>query len=104
MGRVETKITKDILSYLRGLGMYAFKVHVDEYTVPGTPDILACFGGEFLAVEVKQPGEVPSPRQLYEMRKITESGGVALVVTSLAELQDKLGEFEWIGTNARELR
>jgi hypothetical protein len=42
--------------------------------------------GQFLAVECKRPGEVREPHQVAWQKGIAASGGIALCVTSLAEL------------------
>ena len=50
------------------------------YTKSGIPDILACCRGSFIGVEVKAPHGKPSELQLYNLRKIDESGGYAILL------------------------
>ena len=84
----EREIHQAILKYLRGRNAYAVK------TAPpmdnGTPDIICCMGGLFLAIEVKQPGKSPSKIQQHRLRQIREAGGVALVATSVDDLKEQL--------------
>ena len=49
-------------------------------TKSGVPDILACVNGYFVAIEVKAQNGKPSELQLYNVRKIRESGGFAYIV------------------------
>lgn len=45
----------------------------------GIPDILACVNGHFVAIEVKSSTGEPSELQKYNVRKIKESKGYAIV-------------------------
>ena len=49
----------------------------------GTPDILACIYGVFVAFEVKKPGGKPTRLQLLQCEAIKRAGGIAVVVDSL---------------------
>lgn len=56
------------------------KEGVKKFTKDGVPDILCCFEGLFIAVEVKAPKGRPSKLQLYNLKKIDESGGFAFLL------------------------
>lgn len=45
----------------------------------GIPDILACVNGHFVAIEVKSSTGRPSELQKYNIRKINESKGYAII-------------------------
>ena len=83
---VETKI-KD---YLFSKGIYHFKVHGSKFMPVGIADIICCFNGSFLAIEVKRPGakNEQSEQQKVHERNITKAGGVYLLVDSLEEVVD----------------
>ena len=49
--------------------------------------------GNFLAIEVKKPGEKPRADQDAFLRDIREQGGVAVCVHSLGELEEQLRPF-----------
>ncbi len=49
--------------------------------------------GNFLAIEVKKPGEKPRDEQDAFLRDIREQGGIALCVHSLDELEEQLRTF-----------
>jgi len=56
----------------------------------GTPDILACHEGRFVALEVKQNGGYPSRIQRHRLAQIKKAGGEARVVRSVAEALEAL--------------
>ena len=49
--------------------------------------------GNFLAIEVKKPGEKPRPDQQAFLQDIRAAGGIALCVHSLDELEEQLRPF-----------
>ena len=63
-------------------GCWCVKVHVSEFSAAGTPDLLCCVHGHFVAIEVKQPGEVPTVLQEFTLNNIRHAGGIAVVVSS----------------------
>ena len=62
------------------------------YGTAGIPDIIACIDGRFFAFEVKQPGGRLTRLQETTIAKIEAAGGVALMVTSVAEVKALLAE------------
>lgn len=60
----------------------------------GLPDLVNCFMGRFVGLEVKQPGEEPSPKQRQILGEIEAAGGVAAVVTTVEEVAELLAEIE----------
>ena len=52
----------------------------------GTPDMIACVGGRFIALEVKQPKRYPERAQRHIIQQIKNAGGVAEIVRSEADL------------------
>lgn len=50
------------------------------YTKAGIPDLLVCCNGYFLGVELKAPNGKPSPLQIYNLKKIDESGGYGILL------------------------
>lgn len=71
----ENKIKK----YIKDNGGYCVKYFGCNYSTSGTPDILACIHGHFLAIEVKGYRGIPSELQLYKIKQIREAGGFAYV-------------------------
>ena len=85
----ERRLVKRGREYLEGRGAWVFNVHGGDspFQEVGIPDLLCCWGGKFIALEYKQPGEDPSPRQQLVMRRIREAGGVAEVVESVDQIE-----------------
>lgn len=65
---------------LKENGAYFVKFFANSYTKSGVPDILACVNGYFVGIEVKAENGHPSDLQLYNVQKIRESGGFAVIV------------------------
>jgi len=55
----------------------------------GTPDILACVNGRFVAIEVKAKGKLStvSKLQQYQIDTINSSGGFAIAVDNLEDVK-----------------
>lgn len=53
----------------------------------GTPDIYACYLGVFIAIEVKRPGERPTPAQEQVLREIAAAGGLTYVLDDASEVK-----------------
>ncbi len=67
-----------ITQYLKSIGAWYAVVSMTGYGKGGTPDIIACIGGQFVAIEVKRPGKEPTERQWTRMREIWNAGGCAV--------------------------
>ena len=81
----ESKITLRIAGILRARGAWVLKHHVSPYSRAGVPDLLICYRGRFIALEVKVPGKKPTPLQTRELATIRVAGGTAEVVTTVEE-------------------
>ena len=64
----ETDITKRIIKTLRSRGAYVLKIHGSEMQ-PKSVDLVACLGGQFIGIEVKQPGKHATERQQFTSRQ-----------------------------------
>lgn len=53
----------------------------------GIPDIIACYRGRFLAIEVKSKTGTIRPLQFYELRRAAEAGGHAVVARSADDVR-----------------
>lgn len=70
----------DIKRFLDNHKIWYVKYFANRNTKAGIPDILACVNGYFVGIEVKAQKGSPSALQMYNVRKIRESGGFAVVV------------------------
>lgn len=86
----EAKLTKKLLDRLRGRGAWAVKVHGNIHST-GIPDIVACYRGRMLGLEVKVPGRegTLTKYQAHTLEQIKGARGIARVVTSVDQI-DKI--------------
>ena len=66
--------------------------HVRYGLCPGASDLLGIIApsGRWLALEVKRPGQPPSPEQVRFLQLVRRMGGFAAVVHTVAEARDAL--------------
>lgn len=76
----EKSYENKIKRYLKERGCYRVKYHGNYYSENGTPDILACVNGYFIAIEVKAQDGKPTELQLAKIDAIRKAGGFAYVV------------------------
>ena len=91
----EQDYQKKIVKYLESRGAYVVKVVAASKK--GVPDILACYNGNFLGIEVKTPTTRANVSQLqeYNLRQIDKAkgySGVAVTVDDVKILLDLLDE------------
>lgn len=75
----EKSFENKIKRYLKESGCYRVKYHGNYFSENGTPDILACVNGYFLAIEVKAQDGHPTELQLVKINDIRKAGGFAYV-------------------------
>lgn len=75
----EKQFENKIKRYLKERGCYRVKYHGNYFSESGTPDILACVNGYFLAIEVKAQDGHPSELQLVKIADIRKAGGFGYV-------------------------
>ena len=66
----EKRFENKIKDYLKERGCYRVKYFGCSYSEAGTPDILACVKGYFLAIEVKAQTGKPSELQLAKIEQL----------------------------------
>lgn len=76
----EKNFENKIKDYLRSQDCYFVKYFANRMTKSGVPDILASVGGHFVGVEVKATNGRPSELQLWNIKKIQQSGGFAVIL------------------------
>lgn len=73
------KFEKDaIRKYLDSIGAWCFAPFMAGYGKTGVPDIICCYRGRFIGVEVKRPSKAPTPIQERRMAEIIDHGGIAV--------------------------
>ena len=82
----ESTITTAILKWLNAQeGCEAIKLHISGLQRAGDPDIVACWRGRALMIEVKMPGKKPTPLQEHRLAAWAAAGAIVGVVHSLEE-------------------
>lgn len=76
----ESKFKKIVKKDLKALTT-CWHVKVQQVAIVGTPDILACIAGVFVALELKKDEKSKlEPIQLYTLAQIKKAGGKAYAV------------------------
>lgn len=88
----EGRLVRKIRAYLEDRGALVVKIHGGDnpFQERGIADLLVCYRGIFIALEVKQPGKSASPAQEVFLRKVRASGGYAAEVSSVEDVAQLL--------------
>jgi Holliday junction resolvase len=76
----ESKVKAKVKAVLDSHGAYYFLPASNGFGHAGIPDIIVCHCGYFLAIECKAGKKQPTALQERELRRISEHGGVTLVI------------------------
>ena len=76
----EVLVKRQIHAALKAARAYAVNYIGGQYAANGTPDILACVWGRFVAIEAKAGTNKPTALQIRSLQRIHEAGGLALVI------------------------
>jgi len=84
----EAEFQTRVLKRLRALGGYWLNTHGGPYQRPGVFDIVGCYRGRYVGIELKRPGKYSnvkqglSPAQWNVLNQIRANGGTAIVADS----------------------
>ena len=106
----EGQLTSQIKNYLASKGAYCEKIFGGGYQSSGIPDILCCYKGLFIGIEVKSPtgkGRA-SDIQKLKIKAIRDAGGVAFITDNIEDVERVLkfiddGNLELLPYNDRYL-
>lgn len=78
----EKKVKDKIVKILKEYEAYYFYPVTGGFGASGVPDIIACYNGKFVGIEVKADLKKrgPTALQMKNLAQISKCGGVALVV------------------------
>jgi len=90
----EQDYQKKIVKALEAKGAYVVKVVAA--TKKGVPDILACYRGHFLAIEVKTPLTRANVSKLqdYNLDLVSEAGGISGIAVEVDDIMPFLREID----------
>ena len=103
MARKELNIQSDIMDYLSGnlkkgitgIGGWWLNFHGGSVYMPrGIPDIIGCFKGYFVAIEVKRPGEQPRKIQEHTLNVLRSAGAKVCVAYSVDDVRELIKNIE----------
>ena len=86
---LERDVVAAIKRYLASYGseIFFWKEHGGPYGTSGVPDIICCYKGRFLGLEVKLPTGRLTELQKRAIRKINQAGGIACRVESVEDVK-----------------
>lgn len=61
-------------------GVYIANIHQSMYSHKGIPDLLLCYKGLFIGIEVKTEKGKTSKLQEIELKKIEDANGISMVI------------------------
>ena len=86
---LERDVVAEIKKYLSSLGgdVFFWKEHGGPYGTSGVPDIICCYRGQFLGLEVKLPSGKLTELQKRAIEKINRAGGIVCRVESVEDVR-----------------
>ena len=82
----ESAVQRRIRLLLEERGATVFKQSAGIYSTTGTPDLVACYRGRFLAIEVKKLGQEATKIQLHRQAQIRRSGGICEICDCIEDV------------------
>lgn len=100
----ESDLVMKTMKALRARAGWWVKIHGHPAQESGIPDIVGCYQGYFVAIEMKLPGEVGdvSPRQRMQLERIRRAKGVSVVCTTPQEALAVLDKIDSWGAKSAE--
>lgn len=91
----EQDIQTSIINYIKSIGGLPIKQNqIGIYAQAGVPDIICCYCGVFIGIEVKRPGQKPKPIQMAFLDAINKAGGIGFWADNLDIVKEELGKIK----------
>jgi hypothetical protein len=87
----EAILTRSVRSLLNATGIFHWKEYQTLGSFPGVSDIIGCYKGRFIAIELKAPKGILSPAQQTFIDRVNTAGGLAFVAKDMDTVIEKLG-------------
>lgn len=94
MSQPESRLQRKIQVAAKARGAFVFKIHGGPTMMVGLPDLIMCYRGQFVAMEVKMPDGVTSKIQERRHAEIDDAGGHAFVVRSVQDAERALDKVD----------
>lgn len=95
LGMLESTFSRQVQKYVESRGWWVVKYHASQYTKKGIPDLIACFRGRFVSLELKT-GSSLSQWQIRVGADIMSAGGYWACITpntyqeEIARVEDEI--------------
>jgi Holliday junction resolvase len=89
---LEKQVLDAIRKYLRSKGAYVVKQHGSGMSEAGVPDLLCCYKGRFIGIEVKRNHVQSRVSKIQEQHllRIRAAGGIAIVARQVQDVREVL--------------
>jgi hypothetical protein len=77
----ETQFKEQVQRDLKDMDPNGYYLKTQERGRKGVPDMLICLQGDFVAIELKRDGEVPTKLQQLQLDKISRANGTAFAAS-----------------------
>lgn len=91
----ETIFKEKVMKYLDTIpNLWYLKIYGNAVQSGGIPDLLICYKGKFIAIELKDPDEKnkygETGRQKLHLKRILKCGGIGATVDSMEQIKNIL--------------
>jgi len=86
----EAMLTRSVRQLLNSVGIFHYKAWGGPMSAPGVPDLVGCYKGRMIAIELKSQRGVVSDKQQEFIDKINRAGGLAFVARTIDDVIDGL--------------
>jgi hypothetical protein len=90
---LEATLQIKVIKYLRAKGAVVTNIQGNEYT-SFVPDLLVCYRGRYVALELKAPNGILSPGQRRKLIKIQKAGGIGEAVYGINKVKDIINSID----------
>jgi hypothetical protein len=93
--RLENKIQASIMKYLKTVPCSNFaKIAQGAWSQNGVSDIIGCYLGRSVVIEVKRKATKPTAKQIMYLNKNVEAGGFSSIARSVADVKETLKQIK----------
>jgi penicillin-binding protein-related factor A (putative recombinase) len=98
---LEKDLQARVLKRLRQGGGQWLNMHGGAFQTPGISDIVGCYYGYFVAIELKKPGlggivgDHLTPAQRNFLQQIKDNGGITFVANDEGELFEEFNQWRY---------
>jgi hypothetical protein len=82
----ESGLQTKVIKYLRNVGAMVDNIHGNEYQA-SIADLIICYRGRYIALELKAPDGVLSSGQRHKLRKVQRAGGIGECIHGINKVQ-----------------